>query len=146
MEVSEGKEPIPWGSFKLPLGAEAFLPNGSRIRSRWVKLDKEMLIAIRGGDISHQDCIFAGISSKHAGALSVRRWREGDAYNALGRSSEIKLKKLFNDRKLSFVWRREAPIFETAEGEILWMPGLPLNKGFLLDSEATHALQLTYEE
>ncbi|MEM9158168.1 MAG: tRNA lysidine(34) synthetase TilS [Verrucomicrobiota bacterium] len=135
-----------WDAFRMPLGTEAFLPNGYRIRMNWVELNKDLLKAILNGDIAHDQRIFAGVSRKHARSLFVRRWRDGDAYHAFGRGSQTKIKKLFNDRKLPIVWRRESPLFETAEGEILWMPGLPVNARYLLASEATHALQLTYEK
>jgi len=56
------------------------------------------------------------------------------------------LKELFIDRKIPREERRKNPIIAAPNGEILWAPGLPPSKDYLLTEIATRALQLTYEK
>jgi tRNA(Ile)-lysidine synthase len=64
----------------------------------------------------------------------------------MGRESVVKLKELFIDRKIPREERRKNPIIAAPNGEILWAPGLPPSKDYLLTEIATRALQLTYEK
>jgi hypothetical protein len=64
----------------------------------------------------------------------------------MGRESVVQIKELFIDRKIPREERRTKPIITATDGEILWVPGLPPSKNYLLTEIATRALQLTYEK
>ena len=56
--------------------------------------------------------------------LRLRPRHEGDAYAPLGRSTPEKLKRLFIEAEVPQEERQAIPVLTTADGRILWVPGV----------------------
>jgi tRNA(Ile)-lysidine synthetase-like protein len=52
-------------------------------------------------------------------SLILRNWRPGDAIRLAGSQEEVKIKQLFQERRIPLWWRRNWPILES-NGEIVW--------------------------
>jgi tRNA(Ile)-lysidine synthase len=65
--------------------------------------------------------------------LILRTRTRGDAYLPEGRSHEIKLKTLMIKRKIPLSERENYPVLVTADGQIVWAPGLPVAIQFATD-------------
>ncbi len=135
-----------WSLQALPMDVSLCLPGGGLLRVREIELDRELKKEIRSGSISHDQSVFLSASGKQSCPLWVRPWSPGDAYRPMGRDASVKLKELFIDRKIPKQQRRLLPILVSDEGEILWAPGLPPNKGYRIGDNTTRALQLTYSK
>lgn len=56
--------------------------------------------------------------------LEIRQRQEGDAYAPLGRNTPEKLKRLFIEAGIPQEERQSVPVLATADGQILWVPGV----------------------
>ena len=134
-----------WSAFRLPMDTTAYFPGVGRITAGLVRLRAEVRNEILSGKVGYENCVFLCCPEKQLNSLQVRSWREGDAYVPIGLSGPKKMSRMFADRKISKNSRRSLPLFVDSRGNVLWGPGLPPNKLFQIDSDTTHALQLTYE-
>ena len=55
--------------------------------------------------------------------LTIRNWQTGDKMIPFGRNSEVKLKKIFSDKKISSELKSTYPIICT-DTSIIWIPGI----------------------
>lgn len=137
---------IDWKPQNLPEDVELHVPGGGKLVARKVEIDGNHLRKIQSGEFSHANLVYLSLEAKQTLPLQVRTWQPGDAYRPMGRESVVKLKELFIDRKIPREVRKINPIVTGPEGEILWVPGLPPNRDYLLTEIVTRALQLTYEK
>lgn len=137
---------ISWEELWFPANCLLFLPGGGCLRSEYVEVSPKLYDEICSGVYSHEREVFLGVSEKHSATLRVRQWEPGDAYQAMGRGSSVKLKELFSDRKIPIEKRGQLPVVLNKMGEILWVPGLPPNQWATLSADTRHALRLTYQE
>ena len=135
-----------WGELSLPADCTMFLPDGAALRLEWVDVNEALFNSIRSGAYSHDSVVFVKSDEKHSRSVRVRLWRPGDAYQAMGRGSSVKIKELFSDRKIPIEKRKQLPILLSSSDEILWVPGLPPNERKSLSADTRQALRLTYEE
>jgi tRNA(Ile)-lysidine synthase len=56
--------------------------------------------------------------------LTVRNCRNGDVMIPFGKTTETRLKKLFESQKSPAITRNSTPAICTEEGEIIWVPGV----------------------
>ena len=135
-----------WDELGLPEGCTMCLPDGAALSLKRVHVDEDLFNSIRSGAFSHDSVVFLKSDEKHSSSVRVRLWRPGDAYQAMGRGSSVKLKELFGDRKIPINKRKRLPVFLSSSDEILWVPGLPPNQWTTLSANTRRALRLTYEE
>ena len=135
-----------WDELGLPDDCTMFLPDGSALSSQRVHVDEDLFNSIRSGAHSHDSVVFIKSDEKHSSSVRVRLWRPGDAYQAMGRASSVKIKELFSDRKIPIEKRKQLPVVLNNSDEILWVPGLPPNQWATLSADTRQALRLTYEK
>lgn len=146
VELLRWKQVRDWAPFRLPLEVKVYLPGAGMIRAREIELDTDLIERIRSGVFAHEETVFLAADGKSMGSLHVRLWRAGDAYRPMGRTSLVKLKELFIDRKVPREARSVLPIVVDSENNILWTPGLPPCWDCRIEKQTTRALQLTYEK
>jgi len=76
--------------------------------------------------------------------LIVRVWQRGDRIRPLGMTGTKKLQDIFVDAKVPAAVRKTIPIFECG-GEIVWVPGYRIARGWEVSADAGQALQLAVE-
>jgi tRNA(Ile)-lysidine synthase len=113
------EQPV-WESFELAEGNDVFLPGlGWRVCVH--KGDVEEHSSLQGLLLRSDAAYFD--ASVIAPPFIVRAWREGDRMIPFGRHSEVKLKRIFIDRKVPREVRRRWPLV-CKGAEILWIAGL----------------------
>lgn len=142
MTLIDEKSTANWAMFALPVGTTAYLPGGASVRAERVALDSFLKQDIIEGKFPQSETVF--IDVKHIDSICVRVKRNGDRYVPYGLEREKKVSKLFIDRKVPLDLRARLPFFISLREEILWVPHLPPNRGYLIDHNTTHALQLIY--
>jgi tRNA(Ile)-lysidine synthase len=85
----------------------------------------------------------ASLSLKRVGRrrVWVRSWRHGDRIRPLGMSGSRKLQDIFVDAKVPAARRSGIPVF-VCGGEIVWIPGYRLARGWEVGGDEDRALQL----
>ena len=78
-------------------------------------------------------------------ALFVRSWRPGDRMQPLGQSGSQKLQDIFVNSKIPRRQRGRIPIVECA-GEIIWLPGYRVARGWEVKAEGRPTLELRLSE
>lgn len=74
--------------------------------------------------------------------LVVRSWRAGDRMSPLGMSGSRKVQDILTDAKLTKSERNAVPIFE-CDGEIVWIPGYMVARGWSVKDESSPSLRLS---
>lgn len=110
-----------------------FLPNGfylSRTFHRMNKDDSEGIftnpkkfLQDDNRELLNQNVVF--LNPEIAKTVSIRTWENGDAYRPI-HAPQKSLKKLFCEKKIPAPLRRQLPVLCDVQGNILWVPGLPL--------------------
>lgn len=126
----------------ITLGESKFLPRGMIIETQVVAVTAELRIRLQEGQIDEQREAYTQMPQPLP--LQVRGWRPGDRYRALGAPGSKKLKDWFIDRRIPRAERKYLPVVTTAEGEIIWVPGLPPAEFLKICEETNRALRLTY--
>ena len=83
----------------------------------------------------------ATVSRKAVGRkkIMVRSWADGDRIKPMGMKGSKKLKDLFIDLKVPASERKRIPVFE-CDGEIIWVPGYRVARGWGVDEGDTSIL------
>ncbi len=76
--------------------------------------------------------------------IVARSWRPGDRMAPLGMAGRKKVQDIFTDGKVPRGERRQMPLFECG-GELAWIPGYRIARGWEVASPAAPALQLVIE-
>ena len=86
----------------------------------------------------------ATLSAAAVGAspLRVRPWRPGDRMAPLGMDGAKKLQDIFTDAKVPREQRRHLPVVE-CRGEIVWLPGYRVARGWEVPGPRSRAVLLT---
>jgi tRNA(Ile)-lysidine synthetase-like protein len=72
--------------------------------------------------------------------LIVRTWKPGDKMIPFGGSSEVKLKKLFTDKKISAEDKMRYPVICAPDKTIIWVPGVRRSNFAPLSNLSKHAV------
>jgi tRNA(Ile)-lysidine synthase len=76
--------------------------------------------------------------------LTLRSWREGDAFVPLGMTARKKLSDFFIDEKIASHRKYLIPILETGDGEIVWVCGMRIDERFKVTATTRRVLRLEY--
>ena len=76
--------------------------------------------------------------------LFVRTWRPGDRMKPLGLNGSKKIQDIFVDEKVPVEQRGEVPLF-ACRGEIIWLPGYRVARGWEVKRPAARTVQLYVE-
>ncbi len=76
--------------------------------------------------------------------IYVRSWRPGDRIRPLGMTGSRKLQDIFVDAKVPVALRHDVPVIECG-GEIVWLPGYRVARGWEVRHPNRPALQLAVE-
>jgi tRNA(Ile)-lysidine synthase len=80
-----------------------------------------------------------------AGAeLVLRTWSQGDTFVPLGMKTRKKISDYFVDSKIPIYEKRNFPILETKEGEVVWLCGQRLDDRFKLTRDTKRVLKLEF--
>lgn len=95
---------------------------------------------MRAGDLPAE----ASLSAEKVGrrALIVRAWRPGDRMEPFGMRGSKKIQDILTDDKVSRDKRSSVPVFECA-GEIVWVPGYRISRGWAVAGEDAPAIRLS---
>ncbi len=77
--------------------------------------------------------------------VTVRAWRFGDVFRPLGMEGHKKVQDVFVNRKVPRECRSRWPLLE-CRGQIIWIPGYQVGKGWELPDDQTPALKITIEQ
>ena len=76
--------------------------------------------------------------------LTLRSWRDGDAFIPLGMSSRKKISNFFVDEKVPAYRKHRIPILATDDGEIVWVCGLRIDDRFKVTATTRRVLKLEF--
>jgi len=76
--------------------------------------------------------------------LYVRSWRAGDRIRPLGMAGTKKLQDIFVDAKVPADRRARIPVLECG-GELVWLPGYRVARGWEVPTPRAMALQVRIE-
>jgi len=76
--------------------------------------------------------------------IIVRSWRNGDRMKPFGMTGSRKLHHIFIDEKVPVEERRNIPVFECG-GEIIWIPGYRVARGWEVINPAEVSIQIIIE-
>jgi tRNA(Ile)-lysidine synthase len=76
--------------------------------------------------------------------LILRNWRPGDRFQPLGHQHAHKLKRLFNEKRISR-WKRQGWPVLTSGGTLVWARGFPVAASFAATSETREAVSIAEE-
>jgi tRNA(Ile)-lysidine synthase len=89
--------------------------------------------------------VWTGLSENQV--FRVRNWQAGDVYRPFGFSGRKKVKKMFQENRVSLDERRNVPVITLfPSGEIVWVPYLPVCDDFRVPDGSTSALELTFRK
>ena len=90
-------------------------------------------------NLKGESFLFSAVPAK----LTVRSYEPGDRLIPFNRESKVKVKKLFNDRKLTAEEKLKTPLL-IANDEIIWIPGVK-RSSFGLAKTGDKVLTISYE-
>lgn len=134
---------IEYPPLPLLLRTKIYLPNKAFLMAEALLCTDEILKNLFNGKYPPSDCVFLNLSGMDI-PLQVRPWQPGDSYKPLGAPGRRKLQDLFIDKKIPKPVRHRLPVITTAQGDIVWCPGLPVAEKFKLNLDHKRALRLTY--
>jgi tRNA(Ile)-lysidine synthase len=76
--------------------------------------------------------------------LTLRSWREGDAFIPLGMGSRKKLSDFFVDEKVPLREKHRTPILATDDGDIVWVCGRRIDDRFKISDSTRRVLRLEF--
>ncbi|HXX64477.1 MAG TPA: tRNA lysidine(34) synthetase TilS [Bacteroidota bacterium] len=76
--------------------------------------------------------------------LSLRSWREGDAFFPLGMRGRKKISDFFVDEKVPLHEKQRIPILVTDDGDVIWVCGRRLDERFKITQSTRRVLQLEF--
>jgi len=72
--------------------------------------------------------------------LTLRRWRPGDRFQAIGMVVAKKLQDIFVNEKIPVTQRWRTPLLVAASGEICWIAGYRIGEKFKITAATRRAL------
>jgi tRNA(Ile)-lysidine synthase len=76
--------------------------------------------------------------------LVLRTWAEGDTFVPLGMKTKKKISDFFVDAKIPIYEKRNFPILETKDGEVIWLCGQRLDDRFKLTRDTKRVMKLEF--
>ncbi len=76
--------------------------------------------------------------------LVLRTWGDGDAFVPLGMTAKKKISDYFVDAKIPVYEKRNFPILETRDGEVVWVCGQRIDDRFKITSATKRVLKLEF--
>jgi tRNA(Ile)-lysidine synthase len=76
--------------------------------------------------------------------LVLRTWSEGDTFVPLGMKTKKKISDFFVDSKIPIYEKRNFPILETKDGEVIWLCGQRLDDRFKLTRDTKRVLKIEF--
>ena len=76
--------------------------------------------------------------------LVLRTWTEGDTFVPLGMRSKKKISDFFVDARIPLFEKRNYPILETKDGDVVWVCGQRIDDRFKITSDTRHILKLEF--
>ncbi|MDR1497423.1 MAG: tRNA lysidine(34) synthetase TilS [Puniceicoccales bacterium] len=131
------------GSGILPVGGTLFWVGGT-LTCSVLPLTTALFEAVCAGRFSPTKEVFLALREDVVPpVLSVRFWRDGDAYRPLGAAGRRKLSDLFREKKVPVEERHRLPV--VLQGDfVVWAPMLPPAEGQRLVQPHGSALRLTW--
>jgi tRNA(Ile)-lysidine synthase len=130
-----------WPSTILRDGTPIALPDGAELVARQIEFSSALRRQVLAGEVDPaRDTFLAEVEWP----LSARPWQNGDRFRPLGAPGSAKLQDLFVNRKIPVERRNVLPIVCAADGEILWVPGLPPAECAKITERTVRGVQLTY--
>jgi tRNA(Ile)-lysidine synthase len=77
-------------------------------------------------------------------ALVLRTWGEGDTFVPLGMKARKKISDYFVDAKIPIYEKRQIPILETKQGEVVWVCGHRIDDRFKVTDETRRVLKVEF--
>lgn len=131
----------PWAAVALPPCGELHLPGGAVLRTE-VMNGRTDLTAL-AADPAARAHTLACLRLPPGTILTVRPWREGDAYRPLGAPGTQRLSDQFINRKVPRAERARLPVVCVGTAPV-WCPRLPPSDEYRLTNETQSAVRLTY--
>jgi tRNA(Ile)-lysidine synthase len=128
-----------WPPVALVPGCELHLPGGAWLAAERCTFDPADVPDVFRDPAHHVACIRAGPGA----VLTVRRWRDGDAYRPLGAPGRQLLSDQFINRKIPRAERTRLPVV-CVDAVPVWCPGLASADDFRVLQETQGAVRLTY--
>lgn len=119
--------------------SSVYFPDGRTVSLAAVNLTAQQRRDILRGRVEAQTEAFLDLD---ATPLSVRYWREGDRYRALGSPGSRKLQDMFTDAKIPQRERHRLPLV-TLGDDIIWIPGFSPAEAYKITEDTKQALWLT---
>ena len=101
------------------------------------------LVAARG-EPSGRNTEYADAERTGVQGLTLRSWREGDAFTPLGMTGRKKLSDFFVDEKVAVDMKNRIPILCSAGGDVIWVCGMRLDDRFKITPATRRVLKLEY--
>jgi tRNA(Ile)-lysidine synthase len=132
---------------KSEIGCEPILWDTAHVETLHGVLKKTLCHWSEGEQVFQESIMKVWTNLPEDQPLLVRNWRPGDAYRPLGFHGHKKLKKMFQERRISMDKRQKLPVITLpGSGEIVWVPFLPLCEDFRVSEKSHSALELTFCE
>jgi tRNA(Ile)-lysidine synthetase-like protein len=96
------------------------------------------------GPSSGPNVEFADAGRAGDGAMTLRTWRDGDAFIPLGMSGRKKISDFFVDEKVPVHDKGRIPLLLSARGEVIWVCGMRLDDRFKITTATRRVLRLEF--
>ena len=118
------------------------LPGTSRLPGWGLRLEAEAVAEAerRGDTVAYLDAQRTGTE------LLVRCRQPGDRIWPVGMQGRQKLKQVFIDAKVPRARRNRIPVLTTPDGDVVWVPGLRIDRRFAADESSTLIWRVTVTE
>jgi tRNA(Ile)-lysidine synthase len=78
------------------------------------------------------------------GELVLRSWSDGDSFVPLGMKAKKKISDFFVDAKIPIYEKRQIPILETKDGQVVWVCGQRIDDRFKVTDETRRVMKLEF--
>jgi tRNA(Ile)-lysidine synthase len=87
---------------------------------------------------------FIDADALRSNELVLRSWSDGDSFVPLGMKTKKKISDFFVDAKIPIYEKRQIPILETKEGEVVWVCGQRIDDRFKITSSTKRVMKLEF--
>jgi tRNA(Ile)-lysidine synthase len=92
-----------------------------------------------------EDAVFFDADS-FSDKLLIRGWIEGDKMVPFGRKSEVKLKKIFTDKKISSDQKKQIPLLTLLNDTVVWIVGIRRSNIALVKTGTKNIVHFSFEK
>jgi len=95
-------------------------------------------------DFKKPSCYFCYLDKDKVGdRVNVRSVENGDYFVPLGMDGKKKLSDYFTDEKIDTLKRKEIPIFESENNDIIWVGGLRIDDRYKVDEKTKNIIKIS---